>query len=121
MQPPGITGGTKAFLVHHLALTTQPDETKRREVFDDKATLERLLQHPVRLFSYPYGDLDAGVVAAVRDAGFHAAVTVQPGVVSAGANRLLLPRFEMTRTDAVGLADRLRTIFKGHVPCESLR
>ena len=32
----------------------------------------------------------------VSDAGFLAAVTVQAGLVSAGANRLLLPRIEVT-------------------------
>lgn len=84
-----------AHTTHHLALTTQSAETKRREVAENKAVLERLLQRPVRLFSYPYGEFDADLLTIVSTAGFRAAVTVEPGVVSTGANRLLLPRCEI--------------------------
>jgi hypothetical protein len=52
----------------------------------------------VDLFAYPYGDVDADTVGLVLDAGFRAAVTIETGPVSAGANRLLLPRYEVTPT-----------------------
>jgi len=35
----------------------------------------------------------------VRDAGYRAAVTVEAGVVRAGCNRLLIPRYEITPRD----------------------
>jgi peptidoglycan/xylan/chitin deacetylase (PgdA/CDA1 family) len=41
-------------------------------VFENKAALERLLQRPVHLFSYPYGELDADTLTVVKDAGFRA-------------------------------------------------
>jgi peptidoglycan/xylan/chitin deacetylase (PgdA/CDA1 family)/glycosyltransferase involved in cell wall biosynthesis len=85
-----------AHTCHHLALTTQPAETKRREILEDKAMLEGMLQQPVRLFAYPYGEFDAETLAVVSAARFRAAVTVRPGLVAAGTNRLLLPRFEVT-------------------------
>jgi len=88
-----------AHSIHHLALTTQPFETKRREVLDDKTVLEQSIGAPVPMFSYPYGDYDAEVVAVVHEAGFLAAFTVDAGVVTAGANRLLLPRYEVTARD----------------------
>ena len=59
---PGHTIG--AHTIHHLALSTQPMDAKRREVFEDKVALERVLDRKVHLFAYPYGDFDAGTVAS---------------------------------------------------------
>jgi len=103
-----------AHTVHHLALTTQPVDTKRREIFESKTTLERVLERPVHLFSYPYGDFDADMLASVGEAGFRAAVTVQTGLVSAGTNRLLFPRYEVTPADHGRFPHRLREMFEGH-------
>ena len=98
---------------HHLALTTQPAETKRREIADHKTTLERLLQRPAHLFSYPYGDFDAETVTIAGAAGFRAAVTVEPGLVSAGTNRLLLPRHEIGARHHRDFLLHLREVFDG--------
>jgi hypothetical protein len=49
----------------------------------------------------------------VREAGFLAAVTVEAGPLSAGANRLLLPRDEVTVRDHDRFAARLQEIFGG--------
>jgi peptidoglycan/xylan/chitin deacetylase (PgdA/CDA1 family)/glycosyltransferase involved in cell wall biosynthesis/SAM-dependent methyltransferase len=97
-----------AHTTNHLALTAHGAETKRLEIVEDKTALERLLGQAVRLFAYPYGDFDASTVAAVRDAGFHAAVTVEAGPVAAGANRLLLPRVEMMASDHDRFERRLK-------------
>jgi len=48
---------------------------------------------PVRFLAYPYGDYDAGVLAAARAAGYAAAVTVSPGAVTRTSNLLALPRY----------------------------
>ena len=106
---PGHTIG--AHTVNHLALTCHDGETKRLEIGEDKATLERVLGRPVDLFSYPYGEVDAATIAAVRDAGFRAAVTVEAGLMSAGTNRLLLPRVEITRDAQRRFSQRLDEIF----------
>ena len=97
--------------VHHLALTTQPSATVQKEISDDRAALQDLLQRPVHLFSYPYGDFNAATVSAVANAGFRAAVTVQPGLVKAGINRLLLPRYEVTAADFARFPLRLQEMF----------
>jgi peptidoglycan/xylan/chitin deacetylase (PgdA/CDA1 family) len=106
---PGHTIG--AHSVHHLSLTLQPAETKQREIAGNKIALERLIDRPVTLFSYPYGEFDGATVAAVADAGFHAAVTVGAGLVSPGANRLLLPRYEISAREHRDFPSRLRDIF----------
>jgi peptidoglycan/xylan/chitin deacetylase (PgdA/CDA1 family)/glycosyltransferase involved in cell wall biosynthesis len=101
-----------AHTVHHLALTTQPLEIRRCEVVADKVALEQAIDRPVPLFSYPYGDYDADVVSVVREAGFLAAVTVNAGLVSAGINRLLLPRYEVTARDHNRFAERIEALFQ---------
>lgn len=108
---PGHSVG--AHTVYHLALTTQPVETKRNEIVENKAALEHLLQQPVPLFSYPYGDFDADMLAIVSEAGFRAAVTVQAGLVSAGTNRMLFPRYEVMPADHGCFPLRLREMFEG--------
>jgi len=106
---PGHTIG--AHTVNHLALTCHGADVKRREIAHDKAALERVLGRPVDLFSYPYGELDADTVAAVRDAGFRAAVTVDAGQVRTATNRLLLPRVEITQDVHRRFAQRLDEMF----------
>ena len=63
----------------------------------------------MHLFSYPYGEHDADTRAIVAGS-FWAAVTVQEGLVAAGANRLLLPRYEITARDHGRFAHRMRQI-----------
>jgi peptidoglycan/xylan/chitin deacetylase (PgdA/CDA1 family) len=99
-----------AHSVHHLALTTQSRDTQQAEVAADKTSLESVLGRPVRHFSYPYGDFDAGLVAVVRDAGFRAALTVEAGRVTSTTNRLLLPRVEVTRQLHTRFAEQLRPL-----------
>ncbi len=107
---PGQTVG--AHTTHHLALTTQPAATKRREVVDDKDALERALGREVHFFSYPYGEFDADLVRIVDAAGYRAAVTVQEGVVRAGSNRLLLPRLEPGPAGPLELRARLDPLLR---------
>ncbi|MBI3400180.1 MAG: polysaccharide deacetylase family protein [Acidobacteria bacterium] len=100
-----------AHSVHHLALTAQPVETKRCEIAECKATLERALRRTVTLFSYPYGDFDGETITEVHDAGFRAGVTVEVGLMAPGTNRFLLPRIEVAPADSLPLARRLQDLF----------
>jgi peptidoglycan/xylan/chitin deacetylase (PgdA/CDA1 family) len=58
----------------HPTLSGLDDATLRAEIAGSRADLERELERPVELFSYPYGRVDERTVAAARDAGFRAAV-----------------------------------------------
>jgi peptidoglycan/xylan/chitin deacetylase (PgdA/CDA1 family) len=108
-RPGHIVG---AHTINHLALTMHDAATKQREIAGDRAALERLLERPVHLFAYPYGEFDAGTIAAVRDAGFRGAVTVDAGLVAAGTNRLLLPRIEIAPADRDRFDRRMQEIFE---------
>jgi peptidoglycan/xylan/chitin deacetylase (PgdA/CDA1 family) len=50
-------------------------------------------RQPVRFLAYPYGDYDDGVIAAAKAAGYEAAVTVKPGVVTMRSNPFALERY----------------------------
>jgi glycosyltransferase involved in cell wall biosynthesis/peptidoglycan/xylan/chitin deacetylase (PgdA/CDA1 family) len=52
-----------------------------------------------RIFSYPHGEWDNGVAAAVRSGGFAAAFTVRPGALTSGVDPLALPRIEIFSSD----------------------
>jgi peptidoglycan/xylan/chitin deacetylase (PgdA/CDA1 family)/GT2 family glycosyltransferase len=105
-EVPGIAIGCHS--AHHLWLPRQPPGVQRREVAECRAALEDLLQRPVRSFAYPYGAAAPETVAAVREAGLEAAVTIRPAPVLAGADPWLLPRYEVRADAEVPLAARLR-------------
>lgn len=63
----------------HPNLTTLGAEDLRREVAGSRTRLRRLFKIPVSFFCYPGGKYDDAVIAALQDAGYKAATTVQAG------------------------------------------
>jgi glycosyltransferase involved in cell wall biosynthesis/peptidoglycan/xylan/chitin deacetylase (PgdA/CDA1 family) len=102
---------------HHLMLPAQPLEIQEREIVENKKELELMIERPVSLFAYPYGEYDMDTVKVVRSASFQAAVTVEEGIVFAGVNPLLLPRFEMKNCDRDSFARRMKEIFGRTARC----
>jgi peptidoglycan/xylan/chitin deacetylase (PgdA/CDA1 family) len=76
----------------HPRLTELAPERLRDEIAGSRADLEVLLPQAVTSWCYPYGALNAQVVTAVHEAGFRAAVTLQPGARGPATPPLLLPR-----------------------------
>jgi peptidoglycan/xylan/chitin deacetylase (PgdA/CDA1 family) len=66
------------------------------QLTDEVGTARQMMRSqygvPVNWFSYPSGDYDATVIAAVRAAGYVGATTVNPGWASPQQDRFLLPR-----------------------------
>ena len=62
------------------------------EVATARQTLRGRYGVPVNWFSYPTGDYDATVIAAVSAAGYVGAATVNPGWASPQQDRFRLPR-----------------------------
>lgn len=56
---------------------------------------------PIDSFAFPHGNYSPATLAAVRAAGFRAALTVAPGAVTAGIPRFTLPRYEVKRRDTL--------------------
>lgn len=81
--------------VHHVDLAAIPLAAARTEIDGGKATLEKLLGHPVLDFAYPYGGFNAAVVQLVQQAGFRDAVTTLYGSVQSLSEPLVFRRIEI--------------------------
>jgi peptidoglycan/xylan/chitin deacetylase (PgdA/CDA1 family) len=82
------------------------------EINGSKLALEARLERPVFAFSFPsglFGARERGLVAA---AGFHVAVSCEPGFNSSGTDRLALRRRQIDRRD--GLLDFRAKVEGGH-------
>lgn len=65
----------------HPHLTDVGEDQLRRELVDSRHRLEDIIGREVVSFSYPYGDYDDRVLAAVITAGYKYAVTTRLGTV----------------------------------------
>jgi peptidoglycan/xylan/chitin deacetylase (PgdA/CDA1 family) len=73
-------------------LTAADPRQMSAEVATARQALRSRYGVPVNWFSYPSGDYDATVIAAVRVAGYVGATTVNPGWASPQQDRFRLPR-----------------------------
>lgn len=107
--------GTLRFEAHtltHPNLLSLREAAAREEIVGSKLSLEEHLEREVLAFSYPsglFGARERGLVAA---AGFHVAVSCEPGCNSRGTDRLALHRRQIDRRD--GLLDFRAKLGGGH-------
>lgn len=96
-----VAGGWEigAHTVTHPDLSQLDYESCFREVSESRLELERLLGVPVRTFAYPFCKYTSDASAAVREAGFAAAVTCGSAVGS--WNPYELPRSIVSRLDSM--------------------
>ncbi len=101
MQRGGIEVG--AHTRTHPILTSLSSTQVREEVEGCRADLERDLDTPIAVFSYPHGAFNADVAVAVERAGFAGGVTVEEGVNTRDTDRYALRRIEIFGTDTLGV------------------
>ena len=94
----------------HADLTVLSDERLRDEVAAAREEIRGRFGVPASFFCYPAGRYDARVVAAVRAAGFQAAMTVKMGLATAAAPYLLKRVQVDSGLGGDGLLRRLRTL-----------
>ena len=82
--------------VNHTDLTALDPAMLSNELTVARQTLQSTYGVPVNWFSYPSGDYDPTVTAAVRAAGYVGATTVNPGWASPQSDRFRLPRLPVT-------------------------
>jgi peptidoglycan/xylan/chitin deacetylase (PgdA/CDA1 family) len=103
----------------HLNLTEVDDAVLAAELTESRALLRGITGSEPAGFCYPYGATDARAVAAVRDAGYGYACSVDPGPL---AGTFALPRAYVGQRDAAGrlnakrLLYRLRSARTGSIP-----
>jgi peptidoglycan/xylan/chitin deacetylase (PgdA/CDA1 family) len=66
--------------IDHPDLTTVDAATLAREIGESRRRLQKAFGVPVNFFCYPAGRYDETVIAAVEQAGYLAATTVNPGL-----------------------------------------
>ncbi len=89
----------------HPRLARLDAETLRREVRDSKARLEDALGTEVASFCYPFGNWNAEVIQAVKDAGYRLAVSTIRGNRNGPEERWTLKR-AMVQPGRTGLKFR---------------
>ncbi len=86
-----------AHTVTHPILRKIDDAEASREMAKSRATLESLIQAPVRTFAYPNGrlgdDYDERHATIARESGFELAVSTNHGTARADSDGFQLPRF----------------------------
>ena len=102
-----------AHTITHRDLTTLDPASLRHEVSGSRAALRRDFHVPVDNFAYPAGRYDAAAEAAVRAAGYRAAVTTELGPGAHGRR----PRGAAARP---GERDRLRRRGAGRGPSRTM-
>lgn len=88
--------------IDHVRMSRIEEGEMRRQAQGSRATLEHLLQVPVRSFAYPYGMLDDCSPTAERvlaEAGYDVAVVSHWGTVNSAANLLSLRRIALAERD----------------------
>jgi peptidoglycan/xylan/chitin deacetylase (PgdA/CDA1 family) len=82
----------------HPRLTRLDDAALEREMVASRTACEEALGRPCRSIAYPYGDMDARVVAAARAAGYEAAAAL-PASLPRRSGPLDAPRIGVWHTD----------------------
>lgn len=72
------------------------------ELAGSRQRLQALTGTAVEHFCYPYGDHDAAVVAAARQAGYVTATTTRKGIAQTGDDPLQLPRISINGGRGIG-------------------
>jgi peptidoglycan/xylan/chitin deacetylase (PgdA/CDA1 family) len=82
----------------HVLLSALGEDEQKEEIAGGKTELEAILGRPTRCFAYPFGfpgDFNDMSIRAVREAGYAAAFSFEPSVVTAESNRFRMGRFRV--------------------------
>lgn len=85
-----------AHTVSHPKLDSLTREEQYREIADSKQTLEALLGHNIKHFSFPHGAHNADTLDICRQLGFHTVAQSWGGPVRKGVHYDVLPRINIT-------------------------
>ncbi len=80
----------------HLRMEDLAPDKQAAAVRDAQRAIEAELGSAPRTFAYPGGSVNEGAIAAVRDGGLQAAFTTAPGRAASWANRLTIPRLNVS-------------------------
>lgn len=109
LQDEGVQIGSQTRSHPHMHDISLSDAKEELE-FSNNRFLEEIGQRP-KLFAYPYGEYNLGVVELVKQAGFDAAFGQNSGIAHGYNGFFELPRFAMN--EQYGSLDRLQLAIDG--------
>jgi len=83
----------------HRKLTELLPELAKREIVDSRLQLEKILNRPVTLFSFPYGKFNQELLRWCREAGYKRAFTTEPFLAFAEPGEFVTGRVSVDPTD----------------------
>jgi peptidoglycan/xylan/chitin deacetylase (PgdA/CDA1 family) len=94
----------------HVRLSTLSKEEQENEIVEGKAELDSMLGRPTRCFAYPYGfsgDFNEISIQTARKAGYSAAFSFEPALVTSNSDRFRMGRFRVDDYDGDELLRRI--------------
>jgi peptidoglycan/xylan/chitin deacetylase (PgdA/CDA1 family) len=88
-----------AHTVFHSNLAAISPDEQRQEIQQSKDHLEKIVNHPVTSFAFPYGSCTAETIAVLRETGFESACATHADAVWPKASRFQLPRLGVRNWD----------------------
>jgi len=101
--------------LQHIALTEAASSQVASEIIESKACLEEMLQRPMKLYAFAYGQYTSDHVDLCRQAGYQAAFAAMPSWREQPLDGFLLGRTSVTPCD--GLLEfylKIRGAFRWH-------
>jgi peptidoglycan/xylan/chitin deacetylase (PgdA/CDA1 family) len=96
-----------AHTVNHVALTAHAPSIQKIEIEESKIYLEKLLNHSISTFTYPFGIYDQETVSIVKDLGFVGACSTVESTVWQWSDRFILPRFCVLDWDGAEFEEKI--------------
>jgi peptidoglycan/xylan/chitin deacetylase (PgdA/CDA1 family) len=94
MEDAGMEFGSHSLNHHSLPLLT--DSELAEELMRSREVLASIVERPLPVLAYPYGDVDQRVKRAVQRAGYAAALAVNSGPVAIDTDRYEIRRLPVT-------------------------
>jgi len=85
-------------LTHPRMLELAPSQAKA-ELAESRRTLERILQRPILLFSFPYGSFSDALIGWAKEAGYERIFTTLPRLALLNPAEFVTPRVRVDPTD----------------------
>lgn len=85
-----------AHTVTHAPLTREHPASAFRELYESRVELEYLLNRPIDLIAYPFGQWDERLCTLAHQSGYRAGFSVGSSALSADTNLFAIPRIQIT-------------------------
>ena len=96
--------------ISHPILSRLSPEDQEYEILEGRKELEKVIDHPVSLFAYPYGDQQSytqQTIEILKENGFKGAVTASNAVVNFSSNLFELHRITIREWPSSRLLENL--------------